>query len=294
MRELEHETFGGRWPYEPRFVEVGDVRLHHVDVGEGDAVVMLHGNPTWGVVYRRFIERLSGQYRCIVPDHMGFGKSDAPQQATYDLATHVDNLEAVLGSIGIDRCALVVQDWGGPIGLALAARKPELISKLVVLNSWASVYPEGTELYPLLAMFRQPVTGPALLRSLNLFVESYLPSGMYHQEKIPEIMDLYRRPLCDWSSRIGTASFPSDIPVGKDHPSAPEMERADRARRRLEAPVLVVWGTQDPDFEEAELDGWVAAVPHADVHRVDTAGHFVQEDEPELAVDLVERFLAHG
>ena len=154
---------------------------------------MLHGNPTWGVIYRCFINRLSARYRCIVPDHMGFGKSDVPQHATYDLATHVDNLEAVLDAIGVDRCVLVVQDWGGPIGLALAARKPDLVSKLVVFNSWASVYPEGTSLYPLLEMFRQPHTGPALLRSLNLFVEAYLPAGIYHQEIVPQIIDLYGR-----------------------------------------------------------------------------------------------------
>jgi len=291
---LEHETFGGVWPYEPRFVEVSGVRLHHVDVGTGDPVVMLHGNPTWGVIYRRFIEGLSDRYRCIVPDHMGFGKSDVPQHATYDLATHVDNLEAVLDAIGVDRCVLVVQDWGGPIGLALAARKPELVRKLVVFNSWASVYPEGTQLYPLLAMFRQPVTGPTLLRSLNLFVEGYLPAGIHHQEIVPDIIDLYRAPLSDWNSRIGTTSFPSDIPVGEHHPSAREMEKADQARRRLKAPVLIVWGTRDPDFDESELDTWRAALPHAEVHRIDTAGHFVQEDEPQLALNLVEAFLARG
>ena len=285
-------TFGGSWPYAPRFFEHEGVRLHYVDEGAGEPVVMVHGNPTWGYIYRNFLAPLSANRRCVVPDHMGFGRSDKPlDEGRYRLARHVENLTALLLALDLRNATLVMQYWGGPIGFGFATEHPERIKRLVILNTWAFLYPEGTRLHGLLELFRKPHVGEAMVQALNLFVEGYLPGGLYHKERLPEVMPVYRAPFPDYNSRIGTLAFPRDIPVGAEHPSAPTMRRIEERLERLEVPTAVVWGMRDPDFEPSVIGQWTDVYPHAEVHRIETAGHFLQEDEPDRIVALIEDFL---
>lgn len=285
-------TFGGSWPYEPRSFEYGGVRLHYVDEGSGEPVVMLHGNPTWGYVYRRFVARLAASRRCVVPDHMGFGRSEKPLDGgQYTLGRHVENLSALLLELDLHDVTLVMQDWGGPIGFGFAVEHPERVKRLVILNTWAFLYPEGTTLHGLLELFRQPHVGEAMVQALNLFVEGYLPGGIHHKERLPEIMPAYRAPFPDYNSRVGTLAFPRDIPVGGGHPSAPTMRRIEENLRRLYVPTVLIWGMRDPDFEPSVVEEWTEVYPHAEVHRIDTAGHFSQEDEPERIVGIIQDFL---
>ncbi len=285
-------TFGGSWAYEARFFEHRGVRLHYVDEGSGEPVVMLHGNPTWGYVYRRFIAALSGSRRCVAPDHMGFGRSDKPLDAgEYALARHVENLGALLLHLDLRDVTLVVQDWGGPIGLGFAVEHPERIKRLVILNTWASVYPEGTALHGLLELFRRPHVGEAMVQALNLFVEGYLPGGIHRKERLPEVMPAYRAPFPDYNSRVATLAFPRDIPVGDAHPSTASMRRIEERLREIDAPTAVIWGMRDPDFEPSVVDEWTAVYPHAEVYRIETASHFLQEDEPGRILEILEDFL---
>src|SRR5690348_2221035 len=119
-----YETFDGTFPFQPHFFETSGFRMHYVDEGEGDPILCLHGEPTWGYLYRHFIGPLSRYHRVIVPDHMGFGKSETPQDRTYLLNEHIDNLEALVRSLDLRDITLVLQDWGGPIGGGFALRHP--------------------------------------------------------------------------------------------------------------------------------------------------------------------------
>jgi pimeloyl-ACP methyl ester carboxylesterase len=118
------QTFNGTFPFQPHLTRAPGFQMHYVDEGDGEPIVCLHGEPTWGYLYRNFIPRLSKHYRVIVPDHMGFGKSATPNDREYTLSTHVDNLEALLLELDLYNVTLVMQDWGGPIGGGFALRHP--------------------------------------------------------------------------------------------------------------------------------------------------------------------------
>lgn len=134
-------NFGGQWPYEPRFFDSAEGRLHYVDEGnrDSDPVVLVHGNPTWGFLYRHFIPPLiDAGHRVIVPDHLGFGRSDKPSDPElYRIPRHVARLNALLESLDLRGATLVPQDWGGPIGLSWAVAHPERVARLFILNTYA-------------------------------------------------------------------------------------------------------------------------------------------------------------
>ena len=291
MADLIRETFGGTWPYKARFHEHDGVRLHYVDEGEGDPIVMLHGNPTWGYLYRNFIPPLSQTNRCVVPDHMGFGKSDKPLDKPYTLSRHIENFTALMDELELGDITLVMQDWGGPIGLGFGVEHADRIKRLVILNTWAFRIPEGTPLAPLLDQFRQPQVGEAMVQGLNLFVEGFLPAGIYHKERLEEFMPAYRAPFPDWNSRIGTLEFPRDIPVGDDERSSETMGKIQDALGNIDVPTTIIWAMQDPAIPPPLIDAWKGVYPHAEEHRIETASHFLQEDEPEQIVTLIQDFL---
>ncbi len=282
------------FPFRSRFHSVDGVRLAYVEQGKGEPIVLLHGNPTWGYLYRKFIPPLARRNRVIVPDHMGFGRSDKPlDPSRYRLARHISNLESLLLKLDVRNATLVLQDWGGPIGLGFAVQHPDRIKRLVLLNTWAWVIPEGTRIHPLLEQFRTPGLGEALVQGLNLFVEGFLPAGIYKKEHVTAaLMQAYRAPFPDWNSRVGVLAFPRDIVVGNDHPSAPTMHEISQKLPALEVPVLLVWAMQDPAFPPGMIRVWQKIYPHAEVHTLDHAGHYLQEDEPETIVALIQEFLA--
>ena len=129
------ETFDGTWPFAPRFCEAAGFRQHYIDEGAGRPIVLLHGQPTWGYIYRRFVPELAKTHRVIVPDHMGFGKSETPADRDYTLREHVGNLAALIDHLGLKDITLIGQDWGGPIGIGYAARFAHRVHSLVLMNT---------------------------------------------------------------------------------------------------------------------------------------------------------------
>ncbi len=243
------------FPFRSKFHAVEGDKLAYVDQGRGEPVVLLHGNPTWGYLYRKFIPPLARTNRVIVPDHMGFGRSDKPlDPSRYRLARHIANLESLLLKLDVRNVTLVMQDWGGPIGLGFAVRHPDRVKRLVIMNTWAWVIPAGTRIHGLLEQFRQPGGGAALVQGLNLFVEGFLPAGVHKKERVTAaLMRAYRVPFPEWNSRVGILAFPRDIVVGDDHPSAPAMHEIAQKLPTLKVPVLLIWAMKDPAFlEEAQ------------------------------------------
>ena len=284
--------FEGSFPFEPRFATVAqDVRLHYVEEGSGDPVLMLHGNPTWSYLYRRFLPRIADAgHRAVAVDHMGFGRSDRPPgHRHYHLRGHVENLVAFIRELDLRRITLVVQDWGGPIGFGAALQEPDRMARLVVMNTWLGVLPEGIRM-PFHDPFRQRGLGEILALGANLFVEAMF-AGMRPETATPLIAEAYRAPFPDYYSRVPILAFARDIPIGEDHPTAAYMAELGRGAPTLELPTLLVWGMRDPVLPPPLLDGWKVLFPHAEALELATARHYLQEDEPQAIADRIVAFL---
>jgi haloalkane dehalogenase len=291
-RELSGD-FGGTFPFKPRWVEAGDVKLHYVDERGGDraTLLMLHGNPTWSYMYRRPISELSAAgHRCVAPDHMGFGRSDKPPQLSrYTLAAHVENLGTLIDSLDLRDVILVAHDWGGPIGLAALLERRERLRGALLMNTWAWELPSF--LPPFLREFRTEGLGEILALAGNLFVEA-IPGGMASREIDPVMMSAYRAPFPDYWSRVGTLAFQRDIPLTERDRSSALMSSIHERLQQLDVPVSFVWGMRDRVFQPVFLDQWRELLPNADVVELDDAGHFVVEDRPDALAPAVEGLLA--
>ncbi len=279
-----------------RDLDRGGMRLHYIDEGDGDPVVMLHGNPTWSFFYRHLIEDLRNAYRVVVPDHIGCGLSDKPDDSRYDytLTRRVDDLEALLDHLGLDRdLTLVLHDWGGIIGMTFAARHPERIARLVVTNTAAFHKPAGKSFPTALALFRDSPAGAWLARGANLFVRGTGWIGCKTQRLSRETRDAYAAPYDSWEHRIAIHRFVQDIPLRSgDRSYGVITEVQDRLHLLRSIPMMIAWGLQDFVFDEPILNEWVRRFPEAEVHRFTRAGHLLFEDEREAVNGLVQRFLA--
>ena len=181
--------------------------MHYVDEGSGDAIVFVHGTPTWSFVWRQQIKSLSRNYRCIAPDHLGFGLSDKPANFPYTPAAHADNLEALIEHLQLRNITLVVHDFGGPIGLRYALRHPANVKNLMVLNSWMWSLEEEKQINKI-SRFMSGSIGRFLYLQLNFSARMLLPRGYHERKNIPkDIHTHYLKPLSTSTSRLGTWKF---------------------------------------------------------------------------------------
>jgi pimeloyl-ACP methyl ester carboxylesterase len=291
--EIETETFAGTFAFPPHYLDLGYFRMHYVDVGAGDPVVMLHGDPTWGYLYRAFIPRLSERGRCIVPDHMGMGKSGVPSAPyPYRLPHHIVNLESLLLALDLRDLTLILHDWGGPVGLGFALRHAARIKRLILMNTWAFAHWPGGPLPRLLEIIRSP-RGEAFVLAKNGYVRPALVGTTAHPEHLTTtVLDAYLAPFPTPESRRALLCWSRDIPLVEGDPSYGEMQRIEDGLPRFEAiPVLLVWGMQDPVLPPTVLHRWQGIYPHAVTCEVEDASHFLQEDSPERVLEAVEGFL---
>ncbi|HEX6457965.1 MAG TPA: alpha/beta fold hydrolase [Thermoleophilaceae bacterium] len=284
--------FGGTFPYEARYLDLDDLRIHYVDEGPRDAapILMLHGNPTWSYMYRRPIRSLAERgHRCIAFDHMGFGRSSKPPEPRrYILSTHVQNAIAVLDQLDLNDVTLVCHDWGGPIGLAAALERPGRVSRVVAMNTWAWELPSFLPSF--LRQFRSEGLGEILALASNAVVES-IPGGMVSRNHDPVMMSAYRAPHPDYWSRLGTLAFIRDIPLTENDVSAPLMGHIHESLSELNVPLLLIWGMRDRVFVPAFLDQWQAIFP--DAHKIELqAGHYLVEDAPDQVADAIHEFVS--
>jgi haloalkane dehalogenase len=271
------------------------LRYHYLDEGQGAPVVMLHGNPSWSFYYRNLVEALRDDYRVIVPDHIGCGFSDKPGDDRYEytLARRVDDLEALLDHLGIDRdVTLVVHDWGGMIGLDYATRHPERIARLVVLNTAAFHLPASKPFpWPLWVCRNSPV-GAFMVRGLNAFCRAAAAVGCKHHPMPRAVRAAYLAPYDSWDRRIAIHRFVQDIPL---RPGDRAFEEVSRVQERLDrlggVPMFLGWGMKDFVFDRHFLDEWVRRFPSAEVHRFPEAGHYILEDEAEVLIPRIRGFL---
>ncbi|TWT41876.1 Haloalkane dehalogenase [Phycisphaerae bacterium RAS1] len=273
--------------------------MHYVDACEHacaedcPVVVCLHGNPTWSFYFRELIAALRSTHRVIAPDHIGCGRSDKPRDSeySYTLARRVADVEALLEHLNVRNATFVLHDWGGMIGCALALRRPEMISRLVLLNTAAFLLPAGKRLpWRLWALRRIPLLPTLMIRGFNLFAAA--ATRMAVVRPLPrEVREKYVEPYNSWANRIATLRFVQDIPLGPGHPSYELArwvdERVDQLRR---LPTLVCWGRQDFVFNGAFLDEWRRRLPAADFRVFEDAGHYVLEDARDEVIAAIRAF----
>ncbi|MSU77699.1 MAG: alpha/beta fold hydrolase [Gemmataceae bacterium] len=271
-------------------------RMHYLDEGAGSPVVMVHGNPTWSFYYRNLVIALRGSYRTIVPDHIGCGKSDKPDDTTYSytLAQRADDLEALLDHLGIVKdITLIVHDWGGMIGMTYATRHPERIRRLVVLNTGAFHLPQ-TKPFPWSLWFcRHPQIGPVWVRGFNAFCRAAIHMCAKRRPLSAEVRKAYLEPYDSWAHRIAVLRFVQDIPLRRGDPSYDLVTTVQDNLAKLRGiPMLICWGDLDFVFDEHFLAEWKKRFPDAEVHQFADASHYVLEDAGEEIVPLIQKWLA--
>ncbi len=284
------------YPFTSRHFEIDGVRMHYLDEGppQGQALVLLHGNPTWSFYWRTLIPGLSQTCRVIAPDHIGCGLSDQPEHYPCPLERHIRNLEALLEHLQPGPVTLVMHDWGGAIGMGWAARHPGQVRRIVALNTSAFFRPV---LYWPIRLSRSPVLGDLLVRGLNAFALGALVMGTSQRRRFtPAVRAGYLAPWRSWRSRAAILRFVRDIPMEAGHPTRRTVAEIEAALPQFrQVPVLLLWGADDPVFTvDTFLQGWRQRFPQAGVHVFEHAGHYVVEDAHERILPLLLQFLQGG
>jgi len=273
------------YPYEPHYVEVDGLRLHHLDEGSGDTVVCFHGEPSWSFLYRHMLDRLvENGHRVVCPDLVGFGRSDKPtDQAWYSYDRHVETVSGHLDQLELEDVTVVVQDWGGPIGLRWVVDNTERVARLVLLNT---------------GLFSGRVSKGFM--AWRDFAERTpdLPVGMIIQggttTDLPaEVVAAYDAPFPSPESKAGAARFPLLVPLSADEPGAAEMLAVKDALADWDKPTLVAFSDTDPVFPfPIAGEQFTQLIPTAGEQvRIEGAAHFLQEDRgPQIADAMLEAF----
>jgi haloalkane dehalogenase len=287
------------YPFASHFTELGGLRLHYLDEGEGAAVVAVHGNPTWSFYYRELVKDLRVDHRVVVPDHMGCGLSDRPDDGAYPytLERRVADFETLMERLGLDEVNLVVHDWGGAIGCAWAVRNPQRIKRLVVLNTGAFHLPPSKALPWQLWLVRNTPLGGIMVRGFNAFARGATRFGVTRRKMAKEIRDAFCAPYDSWGDRRAVLRFVEDIPLNPDDSGYDLVtEIAEGLPRLAHKPILICWGDRDFVFDHHFLAEWMRIFPDAEVHRFADGGHYILEDYSDEIVPLIREFLErdHG
>lgn len=279
------------YPFTPKsFTTQKGARLSYLDEGprSDEAVLMLHGNPTWSFFYRDVVKELSPSIRCIAPDHIGMGLSEKPENYDYSLETRIADVEALVASLGLKKIHLIVHDWGGAIGCGFATRHPEMIGRMVILNTAAFF---STHIPRRIALCRAGLFGKILVRGLNGFAGP--ASWMSTVRPLPaDVKRGFLFPYDSWTNRVAVHRFVQDIPMCANHPTRPVLDAIEAKLSLLaDREKMVLWGGKDFCFNDHFLVRWREIFPQASVHRYADVGHYVLEDAGIDAIERITRFL---
>src|SRR5688572_54880 len=300
------------YPFTPRRLQVRPgIALSYLDeytpagsgrdgeVAAAEVIVMLHGNPSWSYYWRHLVLGLRDRYRCIVPDHVGMGLSDKPDDAAdaspsydYTLQSRVDDLTTLLDTLGITGpVTLAVHDWGGMIGFGWASSHLPQVKRLVILNTAAFPLPTAKPMPWQLSLGRDSRIGGFLIRAFNLFARAAAWLGT--ERRLPAaVRRAYSAPYDGWRNAISTLRFMQDIPLREGDPAwALVAEAGRRLPEFADRPAFIGWGLRDFVFDRHFLDGFRRALPNAEVHAFDDANHYVLEDKHEVLVPAIRSFL---
>ncbi|MBB1477082.1 alpha/beta fold hydrolase [Shewanella sp. 5S214] len=283
-------------PFKRHFLDRNGNKLHYINEGQGEPVVMVHGNPSWSYYYRNLVSALSDSHQCIVPDHIGCGLSDKPDDPQYDytLKSRIDDLEALLDSLDVTQnITLVVHDWGGMIGMGFAARHPDRIKRIVCLNTAAFHLPKTKPFPWALWICRETLLGTLLVRGLNAFSSAASYVGVKRKPMAKEVREAYVAPFNSWKNRISTLRFVQDIPLKPGDRNYDLVTSIGESLSQFaDVPTLICFGLQDFVFDKHFLQEWRQRMPHATVHEFADCGHYILEDASDEVIGLIKDFIA--
>ena len=278
------------YPFESRFFTTrSGHRMHYVDEGEGEPIVFVHGNPAWSFEFRHLIARLRSDFRCIAPDHIGFGlSSQSDRGEDHHPESHASRFASLIDHLGLRDLTLFLNDWGGPIGLDFARRYPDRVKRLVIGNTWC--WPVGDELhFRSFSFLMSSRIGQYLIKRQNVFVNKVMPMAVGDRKVLtPEIMAHYRNAQPSPDARAASAALPGYIVGAGDWLESIWLQRHAFAAK----PALIVWGLQDIAFRKKELDRWTSELSDVEVHEFQHYGHFLAEEAPEEIANALRAFMA--
>ena len=281
------------YPFKSHFYDLSygnerSAKLHYLDEGTGPIIVMLHGNPTWSFYFRNCIHYFKAKgYRCIVPDHIGCGLSDKPQDYNYKLERRIQDIQHLLEHLNIERFNLIVHDWGGAIGMGVATGNSESVQKIAILNSASYI---SKWMPRRIAFLRIEKIGAFLIRAFNLFAwPAVFMSVCKPLDKNTQKGFLY--PYQNWNDRIAVARFVKDIPMSQSHPSYNCLENIEKKLPNLgEKKIGLFWGERDFCFNQKFFQRWTKIFPNALQKTFPNAGHYILEDATYEVLDEIKLF----
>ena len=277
------------FPFQPHYLELGGLRLHYLDEGQGEVIICLHGEPSWSYLYRKLITPLARSYRVIAPDFIGFGRSDKLTGiGEYSFQLHRDTLAGFIVALGLEQITLVAQDWGGLIGLRLAAELPERFARLVIMNTGL---PTGEQ--PMSEAFTN--WREFARRTPDLPIGQVIRSGLAHPEEVArEVIAAYEAPFPDGSYKAGAAAWPTLVPIHPHDPGAEAMRRTRQALSRWQKPALVLFSDGDPITRGGDrfFRQLIPTVKDEPELVIQDAGHFLQEEQGEEIARQIAAFIA--
>ncbi len=292
-------SWSGEYPFKSNTFELSNgLTMHYLDEGPKEhapSILMVHGNPTWSFYYRRLVSHFSGDYRCVAPDHIGCGLSEKPDREDYPytLEERIANLTELVTSLDLQDITLVIHDWGGAIGMGLAANLPERIKRIVVFNTAAF----RSDRIPFsIDICRIPGFGPLAVQGFNGFVRVAQIRAIHHKDRLKgPVGDGYVAPYNSWKNRIAVQRFVEDIPMDSDHPTYTTLKHVeDNLEQFQDRPMLIVWGERDFCFNPSFRREWERRFPRAEVHALKDASHYVLEDAHELIIPWMENFFTEN
>jgi len=295
------ETFEGTWPFLPNFFDGNGFLMHYVDEGprQANPIILLHGEPTWGYLYRKFIPELSKSYRVVVPDMMGFGKSETPQDKEYTLKIHVENLSRLIDNLKLHNITFVGQDWGGPITAAYSIRNLNKVKSFVLINTLFGYSKEERpkNLSPWFQWIKkhyQDKTLDGILGELGSTLLSVMKIPNFTNNNIinETWINAYSAQFPDRASCIGAINFPLDALLNRIVPYIVEGIKQGDLKSLCSKPAVLAYGMKDKAIEpDYAIRDFKALFPGSKVVEMPNAGHYSQEDEPELLINLIKEFM---
>ena len=280
------------YPFESRyFATASGHRMHFVDEGNGEPIVFVHGNPAWSFEFRHLVKGLRAEFRCVAPDHVGFGLSSrSDRREDHHPESHANRFAALVDHLDLHDMTLFLTDWGGPIGLDFARRRPARVKRIVISNTWC--WPVADDFhFKSFSFLMSSWFAQYLIKHHNVFVRRLMPQAVGDRSVLtPEIMAHYRNALPSPKARAANAALPGYIVGATDWLASIWRERA----AFTDKPTLILWGFEDVAFRRKELERWKSELSDFELHEFDDCGHFLAEEAPDRILPLLRDFLARA
>ena len=272
------------FPFESRWFESSVGPVHYVDEGEGTPLLLLHGNPDWSFLYRKFVSGLKDAFRCVAPDYPGFGLSVHPDGYGYTAAEHAEVVAELVDTLGLDDVVIVGADWGGPIGLEVATRNPHRVRGFVMGNTWC--WPVASDGQREFAELMRSESRQREILEENFFVETKMREQLQvelSEREFSHYTDVVPTP----ASREGIAVFPREILDAE----AWLIEILERIPTTVaEKPILLTFGQEDPSLgAPGVIERWQSLFSNSTFVDLPGASHYIQEDAPEVMIEAIRK-----